>query len=145
MNQPVLPYLFFEGRADEAVAFYAKALGAQPGMMLRYKDSPEGGKGPGGITPPGDKVMHGEMKINDNAIFFADGMCSGKTNFAGFSLVFTAKDVADAQRRFDALAQGGQVTQPLIETFFCKAFGMVADKFGLQWMVMAEPKGPGPQ
>ena len=144
MNQlPVLPYLFFEGRAEEAVAFYAKALGAQPGMMMRYRDAPEGpGKCPDGSTPPGDKVMHGEMKINDNAIFFSDGMCSGKPNFAGFSLAFTAKDAADAKQRFDALAQGGQVMQPLIETFFCKAFGMVSDKFGLHWMVMAEPKGP---
>jgi PhnB protein len=70
-------------------------------------------------------------------------MCSGKPDFKGFSLSYDAKDEADAKRRFNALADGGQVQMPLGETFFAKSFGVVADKFGLSWMVIAGAKEPG--
>ena len=143
MQQQIQPYLFFEGRTEEALAFYRKALGAEVQMMMRYKESPEGtAKCPDGSTPPGDKVMHSTIKIGDTLVMASDGLCSGKPNFAGFSLSYPATDEADAKHRFDALADGGQAQMPLAETFFAKSFGMVADKFGVSWMVIAGQKNP---
>ncbi|HZM33584.1 MAG TPA: VOC family protein [Burkholderiales bacterium] len=136
MQQAIQPYLFFEGRAEEALEFYRIALGAETVFSMKYKDSPER------TTMPGDKVMHASFKLGDSMIMASDGMCSGKPNFGGFSLSYPAKDEADAKRRFDALAQGGKVGMPLGETFFAKAFGMITDKFGVSWMVIAGAKNP---
>ena len=141
MQQQIQPYLFFEGRTEEALEFYRKALGAETTFLMRYKDSPEGtAKCPDGSTPPGEKVMHSAFKIGDSLLLASDGFCSGRPAFGGFSLSYPAKDEADAKRRFDALAAGGRVGMPLGETFFARAFGMVTDKFGVQWMVMAGAK-----
>ena len=141
MQQHVQPYLFFEGRTEEALAFYKQALGAETTFLMKYKDGPDGtAKCPDGSVPPGDKVMHSSFKIGDSVVMASDGFCSGRPNFAGFSLSYPAKDEADAKRRFDALAAGGKVGMPLGETFFAKAFGMVTDRFGVAWMVMAGPK-----
>jgi len=143
MQQHIQPYLFFEGRTEEALEFYRKALGAEVQFLMRYKESPEPAQGPGGKPPPGDKVMHAAFKVGDSLLMASDGMCSGKPHFGGFSLSYPAKDEADAKRRFDALAAGGKVGMPLGETFFAKAFGMVTDKFGVGWMVLAGQKNPG--
>lgn len=137
------PYLFFEGRAEEAFEFYRKALGAEVQGMLRYKDSPTPAKYHDGRVPPGEKVMHANFVVGGTQVMASDGFCSGKPNFSGFSLCFEAKDEADAKKRFDALAAGGKVNQPLTETFFARAFGMVTDKFGLSWMILAGQKQPG--
>ena len=143
MQTQIQPYLFFEGRAEEALEFYGKALGAQKAMLMRYRESPEPAKTPSGSAIPGDKVMHMSFMIGGSHLMGSDGFCSGKPNFSGFSLSYPAKDKADAKQRFDALAAGGKVTQPLVETFFADAFGMVTDKFGLSWMVLAGQKQPG--
>lgn len=136
----IQPYLFFEGRAEEALEFYQKSLGAKVEAVIRYKENPEPKHNP---PNSGDKVMHCNFRIGDTQVMASDGNCSGKPNFQGFSLTFNAKDEADARRRFNALAEGGQVNLPLSETFFAKSFGMVADRFGLNWMVIAGPKNPG--
>lgn len=136
----IQPYLFFEGRTDEALAFYAQALGAKVEAVLRYKDGPQPAQCPDGTVPPGDKVMHSEFKVGDSVVMASDGMCSGKPQFMGFSLSYPARDPADARQRFDALSFGGHVHMPLSETFFAKAFGMVTDKFGVAWMVIAGMK-----
>ena len=138
----IQPYLFFEGRTEEALEFYRKALGAEVQMMMRYRESPEPAKRPDGSTPPGDKIMHSAFTIGDSTLMASDGFCGGKPVFNGFSLSYPAKDEADAKKRFDALAAGGKVTQPLTETFFARAFGMVTDKFGVGWMVIAGQKSP---
>jgi len=138
------PYLFFEGRTEEALGFYAKALGAQTQMLMRYEEAPGGAaKCPDGTTLPGDKVMHAAATIGGTLLMASDRFCSGKPSFEGFSLSFEAKDEADAKMRFDALADGGKVCQALAETFFAKAFGMVVDKFGVHWMIIAGMKHPG--
>jgi len=136
----IQPYLFFEGRTEEALEFYQSKLGAKVKFMMRYKENPDPK-----YNPPnsGEKVMHCNFRIGDTQVMASDGNCSGKPSFQGFSLTFNAKDEADAKRRFNALAEGGQVNLPLSETFFAKSFGMVADRFGLNWMVMAGPKNPG--
>jgi PhnB protein len=137
------PYLFFEGRTEEALEFYRKTLGAEVQMMMRYKDSPEPSQSPNGTQPPADKVMHACVKVGNGIVMASDGFCSGKPNFQGFSLSYDAKDEADAKRRFEALAREGQVQMPMAETFFAKAFGAVQDKFGVSWMVIAGAKEPG--
>ena len=62
----------------------------------------------------------------------------GETNFQGISLTLTVADEAEAEQRFTALSDGGQVQMPLTKTFFSPRFGMVADRFGVTWMVLVE-------
>jgi len=135
----VQPYLFFDGRCEEAVEFYRSALGAEVTMLLRFKDSPE--PPAPGMVPPGaeDKVMHTSFRIGDTTVLASDGRCLGRPSFQGFSLSLTAPDEAEAERLFAALADGGQVQQPLIKTFFSSRFGMVADRFGVSWMIIVAP------
>jgi PhnB protein len=128
----VEPYLFFEGRTEEAVEFYKKALGAKVEMMMRNKESPAPPPG----NPPADKVMHASFTIDGGRVMASDGVCSGKPSFAGFSLSVERKNKEEAERTFKALAEGGQVKMPLTKTFFSPAFGMVADRFGVHWMVI---------
>jgi PhnB protein len=131
----VQPYLFFEGRCEEALQYYSKHLGAKVEMLMRYKESPQPPMP--GTNVPGDKVMHASLRIGDTQIMASDGNCAGKTKFDGFSLALTARDDAEAKRFFNALADGGQVRMPLTATFFASSFGMLADRYGVGWMVMA--------
>jgi len=85
-------------------------------------------------------VMHSLFRIGDAQIMASDGNCTGKPGFQGFALTLNAANAAEAKQRFNALSEGGQVQMPLGETFFAKSFGMVADRFGVNWMVLAEPK-----
>ena len=135
----IQPYLFFEGRCEEAGEFYRKALGAEVTSMMRYSDSPE--PHPPGMVPPGaeHKIMHMSLRIGEATVMASDGNCSGKPNFQGFSLTLDAADAAEAQRLFAALADGGQVQMPLAKTFFASSFGMVADRFGVGWMIIVAP------
>jgi PhnB protein len=128
----VQPYLFFDGRCAEAAEFYRRALGAESIMSMRFKDSPEPG-----MTPPGseDKIMHMRMQIGETTVLASDGRCLGNPSFQGFSLSLTVPDGAEAERLFAALSDGGQVQMPLGKTFFSSHFGMVADRFGVSWMV----------
>jgi PhnB protein len=132
----VQPYLTFDGRCEEAVEFYSKTLDAKVEALIRFKDSPNPE-----MCPPGsaDKVMHTCFWIGDTAVMATDGQCQGKPGFNGFSLTVTAADDEDAKRRFAALAEGGEVKMPLAKTFFASSFGMVADRFGVSWMVIANP------
>lgn len=130
----VQPYLDFSGRCQEAIDFYKRAIGAEVTMLMHFKDCPE----PSAVTPENkDKVMHAALKIGDSTVFASDGRCGGTTNFHGIALALDAKDAADAKRLFGALAEGGQVNMPLTKTFFSPAFGMLADRFGVGWMVIA--------
>jgi PhnB protein len=132
----VEPYLFFDGRCEEAIEFYRDKLGAEVTMLMRFKDSPEPHQ-PGMVAPGTEnKVMHANLRIGDTAVMASDGRCQGKPNFQGFALSLTAPTEADADRLFAALADGGQVQLPLTKTFFSPRFGMVADRFGVSWMVI---------
>jgi len=133
------PYLFFEGRCEEAAAFYGDVLGAEVIMMMRYKDSPD--PVPPRMIPPGaeDKVMHMSLRIGDSTVLASDGNCTGEANFQGVTLSLTVADPAEAERVFAALADGGQVRMPLGRTFFSPSFGMLADRFGVGWMVYVAP------
>jgi PhnB protein len=135
----VQPYLFFEGRAEEAIEFYKKALGAEVEMLMRFEDNPQPPSAECGPVS-GDKVMHACLKVGEARVMASDGMASGKPSFQGFSLSLDARDEAHAKRMFAALSEGGKVQQPLIKTFFAPAFGVVADRFGVSWMVIVPQK-----
>ena len=132
----VQSYLFFEGHCDEAIAFYQRALDAEVMMLLRFKDHPDPAQL--GTRPPGtaEKVMHASLRIGDTAVMVSDGRNQGKPDFQGFAQSLTVATEAEAEQRFAALADGGQVTMPLAKTFFSPRFGMVADRFGVTWIVM---------
>ncbi len=132
----VQPYLHFDGRCEEAIAFYAQAVGAKTEMLMRYRDSPDAP--PPGVNLAGkeDWVMHASFRIGDSVLMASDD-CSGKhSGFAGFQLSLTVADAAEAERRFNALVQGGQVKMPLTKTFFSPGFGMLSDRFGVSWIVL---------
>jgi PhnB protein len=135
----VQPYLFFDGRCEEAIEFYRKTVGAKVEMLMRFKEAPPPSGNSACMPADGEKVMHASFKVGDSTIMASDGMCSGKPDFKGFSLAIAAKDDSEAKRYFDALSEGGDVRQPLTKTFFASSFGMVADKFGVGWMVSAMP------
>jgi PhnB protein len=132
----VQPYLFFNGRTEEAIEFYRSALGAKVTMLMRFNESPE--PQPSGTMPPGteNKVMHASFRIGDTAVMASDGHCTGESNFQGFALSLVAADEAEAERLFSALSDGGKVQMPLTKTFFSPSFGMVTDRFGVSWWVV---------
>ncbi len=132
----VQPYLFFDGRCEEAIEFYKKALGIKVEMLMRVKDSPD--PAPPGMWPPGseNKVMHAAFHVGGSLVMASDGMAKGNPEFKGFSLSLDAASEAEADRLFAALGQGGKVQMPLAKTFFSPRFGMLTDKFGVGWMVI---------
>ena len=137
-KQIIQPYLFFGGCCEEAIEFYRKALGAEVQILMRYKESPE--PHPPGMLPAGweSKVMHSSLRIGETVVMASDG-CGEKTSFDGFSLSLGVRTEAEADRAFNALADGGQVRMPLTKTFWSARFGMVADRFGVGWMVGVLP------
>ena len=132
-------YLFFDGCCEEAIEFYKKILGAEVTMLMRFKDSPEPPQP--GMIPSGseNKIMHVSFRIGDTTVMASDGRCAGQANFQGFSLSLTVANEAEADRKFAALAEGGQVQMPMAKTFWSPRFGMVTDRFGVGWMVSVAP------
>jgi len=133
----VQPYLFFDGRCEEAIAYYRRTLGAEVTMLMRFKDGPPQPEGQC-MVPPGseNKVMHASLRIGDTTVLASDGRCLGKPSFQGFSLSLDVTTDAEAERLFAALGDGGQVQMPLGKTFFANSFGMVTDRFGVCWMII---------
>jgi len=136
-NYSVNPYLFFDGRCEEAIEFYRKTIGAEQLMLMRFKDMPAEAKAQQCHEQVSDnKVMHARLRIGGSTILLSDGPCSGK--YDGFALSLTAPDAAEAERLFAGLSAGGKVDMPLNKTFFSPAFGMLTDPFGVKWMVYVE-------
>jgi PhnB protein len=136
-NMLVQPYLFFNGRCEEALEFYRSAVGAEVEMLSRFKDAPEPG-----MTQPGmeNKVMHASFRIGETILMASDGRCEGEPRFEGFSLSIVVPDEEKAASVFNALAEGGKVTMPLEKTFWAPKFGMLEDRFGVGWMVSVQHK-----
>jgi len=130
----VQSYLFMDGRGDDAIEFYKKALGASVNTLMRFKEMPDGKCAPGSE----DKIMHADISIGETHVLLSDGENKGQPNFQGFGLALTARTEAEANKVFDALAAGGKVTMPQSKTFFSPRFGMLVDKFGVHWMILAE-------
>lgn len=133
------PYLNFNGRCDEAIEFYKKAVGAEVTMLMRFKESPDQSQNTPGTE---EKVMHSALRIGETTVMASDGRCTGAASFQGVTLSLSVANDAEANRLFKALGEGGQVQMPLTKTFFASSFGMLADKFGVGWMVIAPAKHP---
>ena len=134
----VQPYLFFDGRCEEAIEFYKSALGARVEMLMRFKESPGSpASGHGAARQRGQ----GDARVPAHRRHRRDGVrwpLSGATELFGLLLSLTARDEAEADRLFAALAEGGEVQMPLAKTFFSPRFGMVADRFGVSWMIVVD-------
>jgi len=138
-NHCVQPYLFFNGKCEEAVEFYRKAIGAEVEMMMRFKESPE--SPPPDQVPPGfeNKIMHASFRVGGTTLMASDGCSAEKPKFEGFSLSLSVASEGEADRAFAALANGGKVTMPLAKTFWSPRFGMLEDRFGVGWMISVTP------
>lgn len=136
----VQPYLSFDGRCEEALEFYRKTLGAEIDMLLRFKDSPE--PCDPSKVPPGseNKIMHSSFRIGESVLMATDCGCQNTSKFQGFSLSYSVPDEATVDKVFAALSEGGQAQMPLAKTFFSPRFGVVADRFGVSWMVLVTPQ-----
>jgi PhnB protein len=131
------PYLFFNGRCEEAMAFYKEAIGAEVTFLMRVNEAPE--PPPPGAVPEGfgNKIMHANLRVGSTMLMLSDGNSNLQPTFKGFTLSLSVDNAAHAERTFNALQQGGgKVTMPLGKTFWSPAFGMLEDKFGVGWMVI---------
>jgi PhnB protein len=139
----VEPYLFFNGRCEEAIAFYREALGAELTFQMRMNEAPD--PPPPGAVPPGSdhKIMHATLRIGELNLMVSDGNSNLQPSFKGFCLSLGVDTPEEAQRCFEALQQGGKVTMPLGKTFWSPAFGMVEDQFGVGWMVIVPTPNEG--
>ncbi len=131
------PYVFFNGRCDEAIAFYKEALGAEVTFLMRTNESPD--PIPPGALPAGfeNKVMHATLNIGGSSVMVSDGNSTEPSGFKGFRLSLGVGTSEEAERIFNALLPGGNVIVPLGKTFWSPAFGMLDYKFGMGWMVIA--------
>lgn len=140
----VTPYLCYEGRCEEALEFYRARLDAKIDALMRFREAPESPEASSGCaempaTVTGDKVMHASFRIGDSMLMASDGRCTGEPRFEGIALTIQAHDDAHAEQLFAALSEGGQVQMPLEQTFFASRFGMLADRFGVGWMIISSP------
>lgn len=118
----VEPYVYFQGRCEEALEFYRDAVGADATVFARFED----------------KVGHAVLKIGDTVVLASDGQGAGPAEFSGFSLSLTVSDDAEAERLFAALSDGGTVQVPMAPTPFASRLGLVAGKFGVPWLVVSQ-------
>ena len=131
----VHPYLCYEGRCEEAIEFYKKALGAEVVHCMRGKEAPEGSCGPSQFA---ESILHAMLRIGNSEIMMSDGMNSGTAEFKGITLSVSVDSDQEAKEKFEAIsADGGKVGMELQKTFFASSFGVCHDKFGVGWMVMA--------
>ena len=129
----VQAYRTFGGRCEEALEFYTKSIGAEVSGLMRWKESPEADmKGPPGWE---EKVMNAAFRIGESQLMADDGMGDKTAEFKGMTLAIEVADDAEARRVFTALGEAGNVTMPLMKTFWTSSFGMLTDKFGVPWMV----------
>lgn len=133
----VQTYLFFEGRCEEALDFYRNTLGAEIGQVTRFHQNPDDPEGRNYPPGAGDMIMHASFRVGETTILASDGSCGGAASFGGMSLTLQVGDPAEAERLFRALATTGHIRMPLRKTFFSPAFGMVADQFGVGWIILA--------
>jgi PhnB protein len=145
MTTTLTPYLSFGGNTREAYAFYERALGAKIQTMMSYADMPASAKPSEGCddggAPGGDGIMHACLALPGGAMLFAGDTPPGRPyeGIKGVMLALQYDTVDKAHSAFHALSQGGQVTMPLAPTFWAKSFGMLTDRFGVNWAVNGEP------
>jgi PhnB protein len=136
----VQPYIFFNGRCEEAFEFYKNAVGAVEIMKMHFNEAPE--KCDNIPEANGNKVMHMSFRIGQSEVLASDGMCDEAAKFEGFSLTISTPNDAQTKKFYDALLEGGQPIMPLAKTFWASSYGMLKDKFGVCWMVMTTTMPP---
>jgi PhnB protein len=127
----LIPYVIFQGNCEEALNFYAKALGGAIGQISRYGDIP------GGDTHGQDPnwIMHTQFSFDGNILFMASDGPNDAKDSGMVSLSLNFKDAGSIQNVFSKLSDGGTVTMPLQDTFWGATFGMLKDKYGIKWML----------
>ena len=135
------PYLYFNGQCEAAFEFYERCLDGRIGEIFRYAGSPMADQAPAGRH---DKVMHGSLTIGDQILMGADVGPDQYEEPKGFSLSLQIKSIADAERTFHQLAEGGRIVLPLEKTFWAARFGMLVDRFGVPWMINCEGVSQSP-
>jgi len=129
----IKPYISFTGNCREAMEFYTEKLGAEVLFMGTWGESPMADQAPGN----GDKIMHCTLKVGDSVIMACDNLCEGEGQTVvgnNISLALGTKDVGHAERSFEAMSDGAKIVMPIQETFWAERFGMLTDKFGINWM-----------
>ena len=131
-------YLHFNnGKCEEALNFYVKALGAKPLMMLRYSEAPEPNES---VKEMAQKIMHGRSVLGDSVIMASDAPPGSLPTLSGFSINISVDKPEEAKRLFTALSDQAEICMPFAETFWARGFGMLKDQFGVPWMVNCEKK-----
>lgn len=133
------PYLFFGGNCAEAFTRYQEIFGGEL-FIMRMSDAPQE-EAPPGADP--NLVMHAALTIGDAMVMASDDPTGQPGPITGIQVSYSSPDAAEIRNAFDALSEGGEVTQPLIETFFSPAFGMCVDRFGVPWMLSADQEQSG--
>ena len=135
------PYLSFKGECEAAFKYYEQHLGAKLGLIFRYEGTPIGDH----VSPDWqDKIMHGSITIGAQTLMGADVAPENYEVPKGFSLSLHPTGVSEAERVFQALADGGRVVMALEKTFWAERFGMVVDRFGIPWLINCEGSEPAP-
>jgi PhnB protein len=132
--------LNFYGRTEEAVKFYGNAIEAETLFMMRFRDRPDQAQMRPGME---EKILHATFRIGSTEVMASDCGCEmspAETAFAGFSLAVRVETPEKAERFFAALSDGGRIQIPLLKTFFAERYGIVIDRFGVSWKIMAESK-----
>jgi PhnB protein len=134
----ISPYLMFNGNCEDALNHYASVLGAKIDMMMRNADAP-----PEMACAPErkDKIMHARFSIDGDVMMASDSPPEYWAKPQGFSVSLEIADLAEAERKFNALLDGGNVTMPFGKTFWSNGFGMGTDKFGIPWMINVPLEG----
>jgi PhnB protein len=129
------PYLFFGGNCREALTRYQEIFGGEL-VLLTMKDMPSEEQMPGADA---DLIMHAALTFDDNLLMASDDPTTdGFGPVQGMQVSYGVPDVAEAERVFEALAEGGQVTLPIAPTSWSPRFGMCVDRYGTPWMVSAD-------
>jgi PhnB protein len=126
------PYLIFDGNCEEAFGSYAKILGGEIVAMMPYEGSPAETGAPAEWHK---RILHARLAFGDNVLMASDAPPGRFQKMQGMSVTLNIKDPAEAERVFNALAEGAVVTMPLGETFWAVKFGMLTDRFGTPWMI----------
>jgi PhnB protein len=129
------PYLTFDGRCEEAFKFYQKVLGGNIEAMMTHEGTPAAEHVPAEWR---SKIMHARLVFGGNVLMGSDGPPGRREPMKGFSVTLGTDDPAEAERVFNALAEGGTVAMPFQKTFWAQRFGMCTDRFGTPWMVNCE-------
>ncbi|MBV8345364.1 MAG: VOC family protein [Candidatus Eremiobacteraeota bacterium] len=130
------PYLFFaNGKCEEALNFYKDVFKGEIEGLSRWKEMPKDSGGPPVTPETENRVMHANFK-SAGVSFMASDASEGKTYGEGpISMSLGSSDIAEAERIFSRLADGGSVEMPLADMFWGAKFGMLTDKYGIDWMI----------